>query len=104
MRTIYTPSSIDEHIEEKLWESGIIVFDTCALLDFYHMKLEFQEIISDILNSLKDKIWLPAQVVSEYNKNRENAISQPIKEKYEASHSMTLDMNTFDGGETDVKD
>lgn len=26
-----------------------------------------------------------------------------FKEKYEASHSMTLDMNTFDGGETNVK-
>ena len=99
MRTIYTPSSIDEHIEEKLWESGIIVFDTCALLDFYHMKLEFQEIISDILNSLKDKIWLPAQVVSEYNKNRENAISQPIKEKYEAksieNNNLVKDLKSY---------
>lgn len=26
-----------------------------------------------------------------------------FKEKYEASHSMTLDMDTFDGGNTDVK-
>lgn len=82
MRTIYTPSSIDEHIEEKLWESGIIVFDTSALLDFYYMKPDFQEIISNILYCLRKRIWLPMQVVNEYKKNRKSVIEQPIKEKY----------------------
>ena len=35
MRTLYTPSAIDEATEADLWRNAIIVFDTCALLDFY---------------------------------------------------------------------
>ena len=84
MRTIYTPSTIDKETEDRLWESGIIVFDTCAILDFYYMIPEYQSIMADILESLSGKIWLPAQVVYEYNKNRENVMLKPISEKYQA--------------------
>lgn len=83
MRTIYTPSTIDKETEDRLWESGIIVFDTCAILDFYYMIPEYQSIMADILESLSGKIWLPAQVVYEYNKNRENVMLKPISEKYQ---------------------
>ena len=82
MRTIYTPSTIDKETEDRLWEFGIIVFDTCAILDFYYMIPEYQSIMADILESLSEKIWLPAQVVYEYNKNRENVMLKPISEKY----------------------
>jgi len=83
MRTIYTPATIDKETEYQLWESGIIVFDTCALLDFYYMTREYQEIMADILEYLSDRIWLPAQVIYEYNKNRESVMLKPISEKYQ---------------------
>ena len=81
-RTIYTPSSIDPQIEKNLWNEGLIVFDTCALLDFYYMTPEYQTIMSDILCSLSYRIWLPAQVVNEYEKNRNSGAVKPINEKY----------------------
>lgn len=80
--TIYTPSVIDIATENALWEKGIIVFDTCALLDFYYMTPDYQEIMSDILSHLSDRIWLPSQVIHEYKKNRENTMLKPISEKY----------------------
>ena len=46
MRTIYTKSLIDKDTEASLWDSAIFVFDTCALLDFYYMTKETQEIIA----------------------------------------------------------
>ena len=82
MRTIYTPSTIDTAAEEKLWKEAVIVFDTCALLDFYYMSAAHQEVMADILKYLSDRIWLPAQVVYEYYKNRESVILKPIVENY----------------------
>lgn len=82
-RTLYTPSIIDKATEDKLWESGVIVFDTCALLDFYYMISDYQEIMSEILTYLSDRIWLPYQVLYEYEKNREKAMLKPITENYQ---------------------
>ena len=85
MRTIYSLSKIDKKTEDQLWESAIFIFDTCALLDFYYMTPEYQSIMADILEYLSERIWLPAQVVYEYNKNRESVICKPIIEKYSES-------------------
>lgn len=82
MRTIYTKSLIDKDTEACLWDSAIFVFDTCALLDFYYMTKENQEIIADILKTLSARIWLPAQVFYEFKKNQNNARMKPISEKY----------------------
>ena len=83
MRSIYTPSVIDKATEDKLWENGIIIFDTCALLDFYYIIPDYQEIMAEILTYLSDRIWLPAQVVYEYNKNRDNTMMKPACENYQ---------------------
>ena len=82
MRTIYSNSLIDKDTEAYLWDSAIIVFDTCALLDFYYMTKENQEIIADILKTLSARIWLPAQVFYEFKKNQNNARMKPISESY----------------------
>ena len=47
------------------------------------MKPDYQEIISEILTYLSDRIWLPAQVVYEYNKNRDNTMMKPACENYQ---------------------
>ena len=82
MRTIYTPSIITKELEDKLWNDAIIVFDTCALLDFYFLTEEYQQIMSDILIAMKDRIWIPAHVKYEFEKNHEKGAFNPINEKY----------------------
>lgn len=66
MRTIYTPSKIEKQDEDNLWQSAIIVFDTCALLDFYFLTPEYQEIMAEILEHLETRIWIPAQVYPKF--------------------------------------
>ena len=63
MRTIYTPSTIDEVTEAKLWQDAVIVFDTSALLDFYYMTPANQDVMSDVLsppkasNASNRRVW-----------------------------------------------
>jgi len=82
MRTIYTPSSINQEQENELLSNGLIVFDTCGLLDFYCLTNEYQKIIVDIIDHLKEQIWIPAQVKYEFDKNYLNARLKPKSEKY----------------------
>lgn len=99
MRNIYTKSSIDKDFEAHLWKSAILVFDTCALLDFYYMTKETQEIIADILKSLSVRIWLPAHVYYEFKKNQNNARMKPISEKYSdrdlQNNKLIDDLNSY---------
>ena len=90
--TIYTPSVIDAKTEEKLWNDAVIVFDTCALLDLYYMIPEIQEVMTDILTYLSNRIWLPAQVVYEYQKNKDGAMMKPKTERY---RDNTIQKNSF---------
>lgn len=99
MRNIYTMSLIDKDTEANLWESAILVFDTCALLDFYYMTKENQEIIADILKSISTRIWLPAHVYYEFKKNQNNARMKPISEKYSdrdlQNNKLIDDLNSY---------
>lgn len=99
MRNIYTMSLIDKDTEANLWESAILVFDTCALLDFYYMTKENQEIIADILKSMSTRIWLPAHVYYEFKKNQNNARMKPISEKYSdrdlQNNKLIDDLNSY---------
>lgn len=81
-KTIYTPSVIDKEMAEQLWKTATIVFDTSALLDFYYMTKDNQNIIADILTSMKERIWIPAQVYYEFCNNRHSVMTKPISEKY----------------------
>lgn len=68
--------------EEKLWSEAIFVFDTSSICALYNLKANSQKIVADILNKLKDRIWIPAQVKYEYLKNREKVIDNPVNECY----------------------
>lgn len=72
--------------EEKLWSEAIFVFDTSSICALYNLKADSQKIVADILNKLKDRIWIPAQVKYEYLKNREKVIDNPVNECYNDPH------------------
>ena len=82
MRTIYMPSNISKDKEEELFKNGLFVFDTCGLLDFYYLTRDYQEIMAEIINYLKTRIWIPAQVKYEFDNNYASARMKPISEMY----------------------
>lgn len=69
--------------EDILWEDAVIVFDTSSLCSFYDMTDGTKKTMMEILTYLQTRIWLPAQVMYEYRKNREKVIMNPIQEKYQ---------------------
>lgn len=68
----------DKKVQEIL-KNGIIVFDTSALLDLYYYSFETQnEIIDNVFQYLKGRLWMPSQVYFEYFKNKKTVAEKPI--------------------------
>lgn len=65
---------------ERIWKNGLIVFDTSALIEFYFYSHTIQQsVIDEIFVRMKGRIWIPAHVSYEYQKNREKVILKPIE-------------------------
>ncbi len=69
---------LKEEDEKKLFENGHIVFDSSALLSFYgYTERISEEYFNKVFEALKGRLWLPAQVIYEFEKNREKVITKP---------------------------
>lgn len=94
---------LDKAREDLLWNDSLIVFDTSSLCAFYDMTKDARDSMVEILEYLKDRIWLPAQVVEEYAKNRVNVITNPIREKYQNLEFLKNDRMFLDGMKTFIE-
>lgn len=61
---------------ENLNKNAIIVFDTNVLLDLYRLPVEKAVDILTKMEKLKDRIWIPLQVVEEFNRRRRSVIEE----------------------------
>lgn len=73
---------LDKDIEKILWRDAIIVFDTCALGDVYSLTIDTQQVFVDILTLLKERIWIPAWVLKEFERHHEKFLYNPISNHY----------------------
>ncbi len=62
-----------------IWEKCIFSFDANILLHIYSYTPETRKSFFEILNGLRDRIWIPHQVAYEYHRNRIYVISDQIK-------------------------
>ncbi|MDE5940845.1 MAG: PIN domain-containing protein [Muribaculaceae bacterium] len=74
--------TISKDDEDRLWKDGVIVLDTSALCNLYHLTPSARDKIIEIFRHLKERAILPSRVVLEYNRHRMEAIWQPLKECY----------------------
>src|SRR5258706_6569124 len=81
----------------KLWQEGIVVFDTNILLNVYRYNDETRERLFEILDSLTNRIWIPYQVALEYQDNRIEVIEQQIKAYSEVSKAFKDALRILDG-------
>lgn len=62
---------------KELWKNALFIFDTNTLTDIYRLpnsaKADFLKILSD--DKIKDRIWLPHQVMLEFLENRLTTIA-----------------------------
>ncbi len=62
-----TPSDADY---ESVLRRGLIALDTNVLLDLYRMNARVRKDMMTVLHTLKDRIWIPQQVIVEFWRNR----------------------------------
>lgn len=75
-RGYYKPSA--EELSD-IWKNCIFSFDTNVLLHIYCYTPETRARFFEILNHLKERIWIPHQVGYEYQKNRIYVIERYVK-------------------------
>lgn len=64
------------------WDNAMIVFDTSAICKMYDMTDSTKTTLIEVLDFLKNRIWIPGQVIREYERNRIKVIHNPSKERY----------------------
>lgn len=64
---------------EKIWKNSIFTFDANILLNFYRYKAETTSTFFELIEKVKDRVWLTNQSVQEYFDNRLNVISEQEK-------------------------
>ncbi|MEG3897699.1 PIN domain-containing protein [Microcoleus sp. SVA1_B6] len=63
----------------RLWEDATFVFDTNFLLDLYRVSHSTAENFLNILQQIKNRIWLPYQVADEFLRRREEIIASEVE-------------------------
>lgn len=104
-KTGYFKLTKDE--ENYLWDKAVIVLDTSTLGNLYCMAEEPKQTLLEIFDIVKKRVWLPAHVVYEYKKNRNDLIERSFESyflpkqgvyvnKYEAEMAEFLKENSSD--------
>jgi hypothetical protein len=72
-------------------EEATIVFDTSALLNVYRYSLVNSKRILNHIQNYEDKLWIPAQVKKEFNKNQENVRSVNLYKNFDKKLSKHVE-------------
>jgi len=82
-RNAYNLYQITPDKEKKLWNEAIFVFDSSALLDLYsYPEPTRASFFKEIIEKMKERIWIPNHVQYEFLKNRSSIIKKSFSEHY----------------------
>lgn len=80
-----------------LWEECIFSFDANVLLHIYRYTPKTRDRFFDILDKLKERIWIPHQVAFEYQKERFNVISHQLRAYDEIQKTLNKSLQNLKG-------
>lgn len=60
--------------KKVLLNTATLVFDTNVLLNIYRCSKSTRDVLLEIMNSFKDRLWIPYQVAKEFMSNRPEVI------------------------------
>lgn len=63
---------------EHVWSEGLIVLDASVLLSLYRYSTKTRDELIRLLGSLQQRLWLPHQAATEYERNRLTVIGQQL--------------------------
>ena len=79
--------------KKELFKTATFVLDACVLLNVYSYSDETREEFLDLLEKLKDRIWVPHQCAMEFLKNRPSRIKKQL-EKFDSQLKLVEDFAT----------
>lgn len=62
----------------ELWKNGLIVLDANVLLNLYRFNKSTSDSMMEVLESAKDRIWIPFQAALEYQENRKFVVADQL--------------------------
>lgn len=86
---IYEIYDMTPQREHELWDKALFVFDTSSICTLYNLTEETKKTMVDVLGKFQERIWIPAQAMYEYLKNRDKVIMNPIRESYQYPSELT---------------
>lgn len=83
----FYPPSTNQY--ERLWNEALIVLDTNVLLNLYRLPSTAKDELVNVLELLKERLWIPHQVALEFQRRRLTVISNERKLTEEALSSAS---------------
>jgi hypothetical protein len=81
----------DEPNLEKLWEKCTFVFDTSVLMNLYTCPEEtYSEFINILKNEISNRIWIPYQISSEFQRNSVHGVEKAAKNYDDLKNSINI--------------
>lgn len=77
----------DDELKNAL-KASLVVFDTNVLLNLYRYNDETRASIIDVMKALRERLWLPHQVLEEFWRNRERALTDPLGQVRQCSAEL----------------
>ena len=78
---------------KQLWQDAVFVFDANVLLDLFRYSDVARKELLDILESLRDRIWIPHQFLLEYHQNKLE-VSDDVVSPYDETERKVMDCFT----------
>lgn len=86
----------DSRSLKEIWANAIFIFDANILLNFYRYSEVTKDEFLRVLESSKDRIWIPYQAAKEYLNNRLTVIGEQEKSYNETIRSINALEGKFD--------
>jgi hypothetical protein len=74
-------------------KSALVVLDTNVFLNLYRYNDQTRQSIIEVLKALGDRFWVPRQVMEEFWRNRERALTSPLSEVRDSISDLKKQLN-----------
>lgn len=73
---------------ESLWKNCLFAVDASVILSLYHYSAAASAALTNVLASVKDRLWIPHQAAKEYHENRIEVIGKEAKKYTEVKNQL----------------
>ena len=80
---------------KEVWNDSLIVFDTCALLNLYRYTEKTRDDFVNLLESNKERLWIPYQVATEFLQDKKDVIKSQEKADDKINQNTVMEIENL---------